>query len=138
MAGPIQLISARSYHSISPLRYRARVHRLEFQIQKVISFTIDLFESLQLGIHFLLLDAVQIILTAGVGGVFILGYATRDLFLEEENRQPGGPRFTSEYQELMWLAERQRGHASAEERQRFYQLRHNWSEMHSYGLTGGL
>ena len=91
-----------------------------------------------MGIHFLLLDTVQIILTAGVGGVFILGYATRDLFLEEENRQPGGPRFASEYQELMWLAERERGHASAEERQRFFQLRHSWPEMHSYGLTSNL
>ena len=85
-------------------------------------------------IQFLLLDTVQIILTAGIGGIFILGYATTDIFLKEESPQADGPRFADDYQELMWLAGRQRRHIDADETQRFFQLRHNWSKMHSYSL----
>ena len=88
-----------------------------------------------MGIQFLLLDAMQIVLTAGIGGVFILAYATRDLFLKEDNPWSGGPRFASDYQELMYLAERQKEHPSTEEKQRFFQLRHNWSQMHSTSLV---
>jgi len=101
----------------------------------VISPSRDQFEPFQLGIHFLLLDAVQIVLTSGVGAVFILGYATKDLFVKDESPQQSGPHFASEYQELMWLAERERSHASVEERQRFYQLRHDWVRMHSFSIA---
>ena len=88
-----------------------------------------------MGIHFLLLDALQIVLTSGVGGVILIGYATKDIMTKEEGSQPGGPRFSSDYQELMWLAERQREHLNAEETRRFYQLRRNWAAMHSYRLA---
>lgn len=87
-----------------------------------------------MGIHFLLLDTVQIILTAGVGGIIILSYAAKDIFLKEESTSADGPNFANEYQELMWLAERQKRHFDVDETQRFFQLRQNWSKMHSYGL----
>ena len=83
-----------------------------------------------MGIHFLLLDTVQIILTSGGAAVFILSYATRDIFLREESPQPDG-RFASQYDELMWLANKERGNTSLEERRRFFRLRHDWYEMHS-------
>ena len=80
----------------------------------------------------LLFTALQLLLTGGVGGVLILGYATKDIFVKkEEERLKEEPRFLSEYQELMWLADKQRKHLNAEEAHRFYQLRNNWSEMHS-------
>jgi len=37
-----------------------------------------------MGIDFVLLTAVQLLLTAGVGGVIIVTYATRGIFLREE------------------------------------------------------
>jgi hypothetical protein len=88
-----------------------------------------------LGVHFLLLDMVQIILTAGVGGVFIIGYATKDIFLTEENPRSDGLEFANDYEELMWLAARQRQHNDLAETRRFYQLRRNWAAMHSYRLA---
>ena len=85
-----------------------------------------------MGIDFILLTAVQLLLTAGVGGVIIVVYATRGIFLrEEEDSQPSSHSFPSEYEELMWLAERQKQRLDSEETLRFYQLRRNWAEMHS-------
>jgi len=81
--------------------------------------------------EFILQTAVQLLLTAGVGGVFIVNYATKGIFLKEENLQTGPPRFGSDYQELMWLAERQKLRLDPGEAQRFYQLRRHWAEMHS-------
>ena len=84
-----------------------------------------------MGIHFLLLETVQIVLTSGVGGVFILNYATKGLFLKDNEPWVDAHGFASDYQELMWLAERQKQHLSEEEMHRFYQLRDNWPKMHS-------
>ena len=84
-----------------------------------------------MNVSYLLLTIVQLLLTAGVGGVFIVNYATRGIFLKEEKPQSGSPRFASDYHELMWLAERQRQHLDVEETQRFYHLRRDWAEMHS-------
>ena len=90
---------------------------------------------LQLALQPLLLTALQLILTSGVGTVLIVGYATKDLFSKEENLSEDSLRFASEYQELMWLAERQKHHSDVEETQRFYQLRHDWTRMHSFNVT---
>ena len=90
---------------------------------------------LQLAIQDILVNTLQQLLTTGAGGVLILGYATRDLFANEEGPQPNGPKFASDYDELMWLAGRQKQHLDREETQRFYQLRHRWSEMHSFILA---
>ena len=79
----------------------------------------------------LLLQSLTLILTAGVGGVVLVGYAARDLFLKDEE-PPAKPRFDSDYQELMWLALLLREHASTEQMRRFYQLRGSWPAMHSH------
>lgn len=86
-----------------------------------------------MGIYFLLLDTVQVILTAGLGGVLLFGYAFKDLLPSEENPQADAGSFADDYQELMRLAERQRQNLDAGETQRFFQLRQDWSRMHSYG-----
>lgn len=71
-------------------------------------------------------------LTGGVGGVFIVNYAAEGLFvLDGEDTQTDAPRFATDYQELMWLAEKQKRNLDTVETQRFYQLRRHWSEMHS-------
>jgi len=81
--------------------------------------------------NYLLQTTLQLTLTSGVGAVLIIGYATRGIFVKEESPLDNGPRFASDYDELMWLAERQKHHLDKEETRRFYQLRHNWPEMHS-------
>ena len=81
--------------------------------------------------NYLLVTTLQLTLTSGVGAVFIIGYATRGIFATEENPLDNEPRFASDYDELMWLAERQKHHLDNEETRRFYQLRHSWPEMHS-------
>jgi len=89
-----------------------------------------------LGIHHILLIALQYLLTGGLGGVIIVGYATRDLFVTEERPRSEGHRFASDYQELMWLAEKQKRHLNVEETRRFYQLRRQWSDMHAFAGFG--
>ena len=69
----------------------------------------------RLGIHHLLISTLQLILTGGVGGVFIVAYATRDLFLEEEESPDGQPVFLSDYEELKWLAKKEKRQLSEEE-----------------------
>jgi hypothetical protein len=83
-----------------------------------------------LGIHIILLTTFQLLLTGGVGGVLIFTYATKDIFLKSEVRSER-PQFASDYQELMWLAGRQKQRLNKTETRRFYQLRHNWSGMHA-------
>jgi len=85
-----------------------------------------------LGIHHILLIVLQYLLTAGLGGVLIVGYATKDLFLTEDKPHQEGQHFASDYQELMWLAEKQKRHLDVEETRRFYQLRREWSDMHAF------
>jgi len=92
--------------------------------------------ALPLDFQFLLVTLLQIMLTGGVGGVFIVGYATKDIFTREENLQPTEPQFATEYDELMWLAERQKHHLSHEETRRFYQLRQEWTKMHALPRIG--
>ena len=73
------------------------------------------------------------ILTVGVPGVFLLNYATKDLFLHEKEETPASEaQFRSEYDELMWLAEKEK-HAPLSEKEmlRFYELRDKWPEMHA-------
>lgn len=89
-------------------------------------------------VQFLLLEALQILLTSGVGGVLILDYATKGLFANDSATVASDPPFPSDYDELMWLAERQKHYLSKEETQRFYRLRQRWSEMHSLLPAGGL
>ena len=79
---------------------------------------------------------LQLLLTGGVGGVFILAYATKDIFLTDEEPPLEGPRFASDYEELMWLADRQRLHINEKETKRFYQLRQEWPDMHSSPVVG--
>ena len=88
-------------------------------------------------VQFLLLEVLQLLLTSGVGGILIVGYATRDIFMKDASPKQGEPRFASDYSELMWLAEKQRHRISKEENQRFYQLRREWSDMHTF-LTNGI
>jgi O-glycosyl hydrolase len=79
---------------------------------------------------------VQLLLTSGVGAVFILDYATKGIFVKEEVPLDNEPRFTSDYDELMWLAERQRHHLSNKETRRFFQLRREWTDMHTPLVIG--
>jgi len=81
--------------------------------------------------NYLLLTTLQLTLTSGVGTVSIVAYATRGIFVKEENPVDNGPKFASDYDELMWLAERQKHHLDKEETRRFFQLRRSWPEMHS-------
>ena len=78
------------------------------------------------------------LLTGGVGGVLIVGYATKGVFIRDEALRDDEPRFASDYDELMWLAERQKRHLSHEETQRFFELRQEWTEMHSSPTTGNV
>ena len=57
-------------------------------------------------------------------------YATKEILLSEEGHIVSKLRFLSEYDELMWLAEKQKGSLSEEETLRFYELRDHWPEMH--------
>jgi hypothetical protein len=77
------------------------------------------------------MTAFQLTLIGWIGGVFIVNYATRDLFVSEERSKTSKPHFVSEYDELMWLADKQKGSLSEEETLRFYELRDRWPEMHS-------
>ena len=86
--------------------------------------------------QFLLLETLQLVLTSGVGGVLIVGYAAKDIFATEEVPLMKEPKFGSDYDELMWLAGRQRHHLSNEETRRFYQLRRRWTEMHAFPGIG--
>ena len=61
--------------------------------------------------------------------MFIVEYATNGVFMREEAPVAEEHGFVSAYQELMWLAEKQRHRVSSEETRRFYQLRHDWSDM---------
>ena len=82
-----------------------------------------------MGVHFLLLTVFQMVLTAGQGGVALTKYA-HDGVLHKERAFPS-PSFASDYDELMWLAERQRHHTDREETVRFFRLRQSWQSMHS-------
>jgi hypothetical protein len=79
---------------------------------------------------------MQLVLTSGVGAVFILNYATKGIFINEETPVDNGPRFASDYDELMWLAERQKHHLDNQETRRFYHLRQGWAEMHAFPGIG--
>jgi len=72
---------------------------------------------------------------AWTGGVFIVNYATMDILVLETKSRVSRPRFFSEYDELMWLAEKQKGSLGEEETLRFYELREHWPEMHSDSHT---
>jgi len=80
---------------------------------------------------------MQLLLTSGVGSVFILNFATKDIFVKEEVPVDNEPRFATDYDELMWLAERQKQHLDSRETRRFFQLRRGWPEMHTSLATGG-
>ena len=71
-----------------------------------------------------------------MGAVFIINYAIEGIYVSEAMFPDSDPRFASEYDELMWLAERQKHHFDRTETKRFFQLRHNWSEMHSLPVAG--
>lgn len=86
-----------------------------------------------MGVHLILLTVLQMVLTGGVGGVVVTSYALDGVLLKEEPAS-AVPSFASDYQELMWLAERQRFHADEEETRRFFQLRQRWPEMHSHSV----
>ena len=88
-----------------------------------------------MGIQFLLVNALQLILTSGVGAVFIIGYATKGIYVKEATPPDEEARFANDYAELMWLAERQKYHFDDEEARRFYLLRHSWSDMHSLPVS---
>jgi len=84
-----------------------------------------------LDFQFLLTEIFQLLVTGGVGGALIVGLATKDILVKEETTIPDKQQFTSEYEELMWLADRQRHRLTSEEMRRFYQLRREWTLMHS-------
>jgi len=67
--------------------------------------------------------------------VLIVGLSTKGIFVKEEEPTTYKLQFASEYQELMWLAEKQRYTPSAEETRRFYQLRHSWPDMHAFKMA---
>ena len=85
-----------------------------------------------LGIQDILITTLQLLLTSGVGTVFIINYAINGIYVREEMPVATQPRFASDYDELMWLAERQKHHFDSIETKRLYQLRHNWPKMHSF------
>ena len=59
-----------------------------------------------------------------------MNQAVKSILVSEEAARVPKPRFASEYDELMWLAEKQKGSLSEEETLRFYELRDHWPEMH--------
>jgi len=77
-----------------------------------------------------LMTILQLVLTGGVGGVFIVRYATKGIMIPGEESEVAKSRFASEYDELMWLSEKQKGSLSEAETLRFYELRDKWPEMH--------
>ena len=93
------------------------------------------FKSFRLVIYQALITTLQLILTGGVGGVFIVTYATRDLFLREVEPPLERPNFASDYQELMWLVEKRGQGLTTQEVRRFYQLRKEWSKMHAWNVA---
>ena len=60
-----------------------------------------------------------------------MNYATNDILFSKKGSRISKPHFISEYDELMWLAKKQKGNLSEEETLRFYELRDRWPEMHS-------
>jgi hypothetical protein len=84
-----------------------------------------------MGVEVLLSFLAPWMIPSAVGGVFIVRYAMKDVMVKEENLNPEESPFPSEYDELMWLAEKEKGHISDDERKRFFQLRNRWPEMHS-------
>jgi hypothetical protein len=84
-----------------------------------------------MGIHQVLITTFELLLTSGIGSALLVSLATKDLFLKEEPPASERHRFVSDYQELMWLAEKQRHRLTAQETRRFYQLRDNWPRMHA-------
>jgi len=75
-------------------------------------------------------SVLQLVLIGGIGGIVVVKYATEGIILPGEESRGAKPKFANEYDELMWLAEKQRGSLSEEEMLRFYQLRDKWPEMH--------
>jgi len=92
----------------------------------------------ELNLDFLLLEAVQLLLTSGVGAVLIVDFATRDIFVKEEMHVHNEPKFATDYDELMWLAGRQKQDHDSKEIRRFFQLRREWPEMHTVASFGNI
>jgi len=89
-----------------------------------------------LGITSVLLTIVQLAHVGGVGGIVVVKHAVKGIKIPEKETKVSKLRFASDYEELMWLAEKQKGSLSEEEILRFYQLRDRWPVMHFDCLTG--
>ena len=74
---------------------------------------------------------LQLVLFGGVGGVILVSYATKGIVLGEGQRSRTKLQFASDYDELMWLEEKQKVGATEEETLRFYELRDHWTDMHA-------
>jgi len=71
------------------------------------------------------------VISGGLEGIVVVNYPFTGILVSEEAIKIPRPHFASEYDELMWLAEKQRGSLTEEETRRFYELRDWWPEMHS-------
>lgn len=74
---------------------------------------------------------LQLVLFGGVGGVILVNYATKGIVLGEGARKRTRLEFASDYDELMWLEEKQKVGATEQETLRFYELRDHWTDMHA-------
>ena len=73
----------------------------------------------------------QLVLVGGVPSVFLLDYATKDIFTPQHNGAAPKHLFINEYTELMSLAEKQKFLPLRDEEMiRFYELRDRWPAMH--------
>ena len=88
-----------------------------------------------MGVASVLSTIVQLALVGGVGGIVVVKHAIKGITITEKQTEGSKLRFVSDYEELMWLAEKQKGSLSEEETLRFYQLRDRWPIMHLDGLT---
>jgi len=82
-----------------------------------------------LGVTSALSTIVQLALLGGVGGIVVVKHAIRGITISDV-KPKAKPSFPSEYDELMWLEEKQKDSLTEEETLRFYELRDKWPEMH--------
>jgi len=86
----------------------------------------------------LLSTTLQMILTGGPAGVLLVNYSTKGIFLAQVSAASPESHFATEYDELMWLAAKQRSVSNERETLRFYELRDRWPQMHLDIPTMGL
>ena len=104
-------------------------------IDMILGFRIDISSEgrtgSELGLQVIIGIIFQLVLFGGVGGVILVNYAMKGIILGEGAHNVTKLEFTSDYDELMWLEEKQKVGATEAETLRFYELRDHWTDMHA-------